>query len=495
MLFSKKRHFYTHHKKTACTFYSFLLVLVFSLSTEYAGRENDPEVLRIPLSCFLVFVRDQSSGALNRITVRKLKDKMGTHQLPTAELELHGTPAFLLSPPGRGVVTISHLFNITRCHNTCSALGFLQRMTALATDFASKRYVFGSILSQKPIHARVLARLASEYAFTLLPSLEMGVLQGLIEDTNISRPSSSSRSRALQNFVSLGEGGTETANATALLRLLTPLSKLYSAKLTVRGCSEALESFGALGYIEETQMPRLARDAQVLTIWEGTTNVCSDDVIRVFRGALRERNPSESSSWAVFRAEVRGRVHQARKSLPPSGSANAIGLRIVADRIDAAISLLEKYVAAVGLSKGETAVASDAFAGRAQLALARELSFSLYRVYAAAAHLFYATQLAVKQGANVVTTPSSLNLQRAVATALLETGGLVGNHINDNNSSRRWDSEAVENGPWGIVDRSLGLFLERCDSKSFEEDLSYYFALSNAFTGDKAGITSQKSKL
>src|SRR5262249_39641874 len=76
------------------------------------------------------------------------------------------------------------------------------------------------------------------------------------------------------------ETGAATDDERAVLRLLTPLVKLYTAKQAIATCSEVLEAFGGAGYVEDTGLPRLLRDAQVLSIWEGTTNVLSLDVLR-----------------------------------------------------------------------------------------------------------------------------------------------------------------------------------------------------------------------
>jgi alkylation response protein AidB-like acyl-CoA dehydrogenase len=76
------------------------------------------------------------------------------------------------------------------------------------------------------------------------------------------------------------ERGEGAAHEGALLRLLTPLAKLWTAKVSIRIVSEALECFGGAGYIEDTGLPQLLRDAQVYAIWEGTTNVLSLDMLR-----------------------------------------------------------------------------------------------------------------------------------------------------------------------------------------------------------------------
>src|SRR5205809_647327 len=78
--------------------------------------------------------------------------------------------------------------------------------------------------------------------------------------------------------------GKARADDEILLRLLTPIAKLFTAKQCMAVLSEGLESFGGVGYLEDSKLPRLFRDAQVLPIWEGTTNVLSHDVLRVIQG-------------------------------------------------------------------------------------------------------------------------------------------------------------------------------------------------------------------
>ena len=87
------------------------------------------------------------------------------------------------------------------------------------------------------------------------------------------------------------ECGQATSDELAVLRLLTPLAKLYTARQCVAAASEVLEAFGGAGYVEDTGLPRLLRDAQVLPIWEGTTNVLSLDALRRSTG----RTPSARS--------------------------------------------------------------------------------------------------------------------------------------------------------------------------------------------------------
>jgi len=88
-----------------------------------------------------------------------------------------------------------------------------------------------------------------------------------------------------------------TPDEAALLRLLTPLAKLWTGKLAISICSEALECFGGAGYIEDTGLPQLLRDAQVYAIWEGTTNVLSLDSLRALAGKSPEALRACIAHW------------------------------------------------------------------------------------------------------------------------------------------------------------------------------------------------------
>jgi alkylation response protein AidB-like acyl-CoA dehydrogenase len=216
------------------------------------------------LSLFYVKLRD-GDGKLQGIRVNRLKDKLGTRALPTAELTLEGCPATLLGSPGDGVKKISSLFNITRIYNSCCAVGYMRRAVALARDYALKRRAFGKLLSEHPLHLETLSKLQVEFEAAF--HLTFRTVELLGKD----------------------ETGKATPAESATLRLLTPLVKLYTAKQAVALTSEALEAFGGAGYIEDTGLPRLLRDSQVLSIWEGTTNVLSLDALR----AIAKENAAE----------------------------------------------------------------------------------------------------------------------------------------------------------------------------------------------------------
>ena len=286
------------------------------------------------LSVFLIELRD-ARGALRGIRVNRLKDKLGTRALPTAELTLDGTPAILVGGEGDGVRKIAALFNVTRVANAVAAVSGMRRAIALARDYALRRVVFGKPLIEQPLHAETLAELETRCRASFALAFHVVELMGK------------------------DECGVATADDQALLRLLTPVAKLYTAKRAVIVASEALEAFGGAGYIEDTGLPRLLRDAQVLPIWEGTTNVLSLDVLRAIE---------RTRALDAWLADVRARLSGLEEGLLPLAVRRT---REAADRI-------EQYVDAT----------HDA---AAREAAARRLAFALARVTAAARLIAYAT--------------------------------------------------------------------------------------------------------
>ena len=208
------------------------------------------------LSLFYLELRDQNNQ-LNNIEVHRLKDKLGTKALPTAELTLHETPARLIAGEGDGVKKIASVLNITRIYNSICALGHSRRALDLAWDYAKKRVAFGDVIINHPLHRITLQHLEDEFKKCFdLTFFVVGLL-------------------------GKEECGTASELDKKLLRALTPILKLYTAKKSILISSEVLESFGGAGYIEDTGLPRLLRDAQVFSIWEGTTNVLAMDFLRV----------------------------------------------------------------------------------------------------------------------------------------------------------------------------------------------------------------------
>lgn len=218
------------------------------------------EKQKIPVSLFLIRIRDEN-GKLNGITVYKMKDKLGTKALPTAELKMEGTKATLISPVGRGIAYISPMLTITRTWNAVCAVSKMRRIIHLVQDYSTKRVAFGKKLAQLPAHIQTLARINVEYegCFHLVMDCAKRI-----------------------GFTEVQDQSEEEVKLNAdLLRILTPLAKMYTGKIVVPLISEGIECIGGQGYMEDTGIPSILRDAQVLPIWEGTTNVQALDVLRV----------------------------------------------------------------------------------------------------------------------------------------------------------------------------------------------------------------------
>ncbi|HEX7954996.1 MAG TPA: acyl-CoA dehydrogenase family protein, partial [Burkholderiales bacterium] len=210
------------------------------------------------LALFYIETR-KADGRLDHILVHRLKDKFGTRKVPTAELTLDGTPAIAVAGESDGVRNIAPMLNVTRTWNSISAVSYMRRGLALARDYAARRVAFGAPLAEKPLHVDTLAGLQAEYEAGFQLAFFAVELLGRDEADGLDAP------------------------GRDLLRLLTPVAKIVTGKQSAAVLSEIMESFGGAGYIEDTGLPALLRDAQVFSIWEGTTNVLSLDVLRALQ--------------------------------------------------------------------------------------------------------------------------------------------------------------------------------------------------------------------
>ncbi len=232
------------------------------------------------LALFYVETRDEA-GNLNGIAINRLKDKLGTRAVPTAELTLDGALATPVTGLKDGIKNITPMLAITRTWNAVCAVAAMRRGLALVRDYAKKRVAFGAKLIDKPLHADTVAVMQAEYEAAFALSFRAVELLGK------------------------DEAGEISEREAQLLRLITPIAKLTTGKQAVAVCSEALEAFGGAGYIEDTGLPRLLRDAQVLPIWEGTTNVLSLDVLRALaRGGSLEALEAEAKECLLGAADA-----------------------------------------------------------------------------------------------------------------------------------------------------------------------------------------------
>jgi putative acyl-CoA dehydrogenase len=199
------------------------------------------------LSCFVV-PRVLPDGTRNPFLLQRLKDKLGNRSNASSEVEFDATLAWMVGSEGRGVPTITQMVNATRLDCVIGSACGMRQGVVQAIHHASNRSAFGRTLVDQPLMANVLADLAIEsQAATLL-------------------------AMRLAHAVDAGE--------TALRRLGTAIAKYHVCKTAPRHAAEALECLGGAGYVEESGLPRLYREAPLNGIWEGSGNVNALDVLR-----------------------------------------------------------------------------------------------------------------------------------------------------------------------------------------------------------------------
>jgi putative acyl-CoA dehydrogenase len=199
------------------------------------------------LSCFLV-PRVLPGGERNVFRLQRLKDKLGDRANASSEVEFDGTTGWLVGEPGRGVPTIIEMVAMTRLDCVLGSSSTVRAALTQALHHADHRRAFGALLADQPLMRNVLADLAveSEAATALAIRLAAAV-----------------------------DGGEQ-----AFLRLAGAAAKFWVCKRTPAVVAEALEVLGGNGYVEESGMPRLYRQAPLNSIWEGSGNVIALDVLR-----------------------------------------------------------------------------------------------------------------------------------------------------------------------------------------------------------------------
>nr|WP_298410472.1 acyl-CoA dehydrogenase family protein [uncultured Halomonas sp.] len=204
------------------------------------------------LSCFLA-PRFTPDGERNPIELQRLKDKCGNRANASSEIEYRGAWAQGIGEPGRGIVTILEMVQQTRLDAATAPAGMMRQALLEAWSHARDRNVFGKRLAEQPVMQRVIADLALETEASLALSM-----------------------RAARAFDT-----PDDDHERALARLLPALGKYWHNKRGPGFMAEAMECLGGIGYVEETPLARLYREAPVNSIWEGSGNVICLDVLRV----------------------------------------------------------------------------------------------------------------------------------------------------------------------------------------------------------------------
>jgi putative acyl-CoA dehydrogenase len=204
------------------------------------------------LSCFLV-PRFLPDGELNRFFIQRLKDKLGNRSNASSEIEYDRTWAVMVGEEGRGIPTIINMVAHTRLDCTFMNAGLMRQAVAQAMHFCKRRAAFGKKLNMQPLMKNVLADLAieSEAATTV------GMRLARSYDDDRTRPEN-----------------------RAFTRIATAVIKYWVCKRAPHHIYECLECHGGAGFVEESIMPRLYREAPLASIWEGSGNVMCLDVLR-----------------------------------------------------------------------------------------------------------------------------------------------------------------------------------------------------------------------
>ena len=230
------------------------------------------------LRTFLLLTRDNPG-----FTIERLKNKLGVRSMATGEVTLDDAPAEEVG----GFAAMAEMLNLSRLYNAVASCGVIGRAVYEARHYIERRHAFGRPVMEWPLAQETFFDIEAEHIAALLLTFE--------------------------TVDALCRADAGDADAKRLLRVLTPIAKAVTGKLAVPCVSEAMELIGGNGYIEESPMPRLLRDAQVLPIWEGTTNILVLDALRVMNkdggeelllSRIRSRFPREADALAYTFASL-----------------------------------------------------------------------------------------------------------------------------------------------------------------------------------------------
>jgi len=205
------------------------------------------------LTCFLL-PRVLPDGSRNAIYLQRLKDKLGNQSNASAEVEYDGAVAWPVGEPGRGVATIIEMVSATRLDCLLGSAAAIRQACVEAAHHAEHRRAFGASLVRHPAMAAVLA------------------------DLTLEAEAATTLAFRLAGAADRASRGDEAE--AALLRLALPAAKHWVCKRAPAVTAEALECLGGNGYVEESIMPRLYRDAPLNSVWEGSGNVTALDLLR-----------------------------------------------------------------------------------------------------------------------------------------------------------------------------------------------------------------------
>ena len=313
------------------------------------------------LSCFFM-PRWVPDGTRNRFRIQRLKDKLGNRSNASSEVEFTGAWARMVGEDGRGVPTIIEMVNHTRLDCVMGAASTMRQAVAQATHHCGHRAAFGKLLIDQPLMQNVLADLCVE---------------------------SEAATAAMMRLARAYDESADDDAARLFARLATAVTKYWVCKRNPAVVGEALECFGGNGYVEESTMPRLYREAPLNSIWEGSGNVMCLDVLRAMG-----RSPESVDAFFAELARARG------------GDAR-----------------LDVYVATLGDElRNFDAIETRARRIVERMALAFQGSLLVRSGDAAVADAFCASRLAGDRGLAFGTLPPGTDCERIIARARPQIG-------------------------------------------------------------------------
>ncbi len=230
------------------------------------------------LTCFVV-PRVLPDGTRNVFRIQRLKDKLGNRSNASSEIEFSNTWAQRLGDEGRGVKTIVEMVSATRLDCVLGSTGLMRKALSEAIWHAEHRVAFGKNLIDQPLMRQVLADLAVEVEAATWLSMRL----------------------AAATDRAVGAAPANAEHEAALRRIALPMSKYFVCKRTPFAVAEAMECLGGPGYVEETGLPRIYREAPLNSIWEGSGNVNALDLLRALG-----REPETLTAWLTEVGSVRG---------------------------------------------------------------------------------------------------------------------------------------------------------------------------------------------
>jgi len=324
------------------------------------------------LTCFLL-PRVLPGGERNGMRLQRLKDKLGNRSNASAEVEFDGALAWQVGEAGRGVATIIAMVSATRLDCVIGSAAGIRAATVAAVHHASHRQAFGKELAAQPLMANVLADLTLE--------------------------SQAATALAIRLAGAADRAARGDAGEAALLRLALPAAKYWVCKRFPAHAVEALECLGGNGYVEESGLPRIYREAPLNSIWEGSGNVTALDVLRAL-------------------ARTEGAAEALLTELGAAAGAHA--------SLDAAIADLKRHVAALAAATSlEAQHEARALAGQIAVVLAAALLVRHAPAPVADAYCASRLQRAAPAGpgAPFGTLPAGLDLAAIIDRARAEPAG------------------------------------------------------------------------